>query len=214
MSRIRYRTALLATCMLGSWLGVFQLEASEADPWSELQALRSTLASRPLTADFVQTYLPAGFSAGEEESGQIHLSVPNCLRWDYRSPYPRSFLVCSGTAYTWNEGEQSGRRYHLKSTDEPGLDLLTLSVEELQRRYAAHRSGGNGNLVKLTLAPLAAGSPVLEASMSIDRRTHQLLRLSYRGLEGDTTRFEFSGHQPVKDDTKFAPPAGLQWLED
>lgn len=214
MSRARIRIVLLTACTLASWLGLPRLVASQADSWSHLQALRDTLATRPLTADFLQTYLPAGFTAGEEESGQIHLALPDCLRWDYASPYPRSFLVCSGTAYTWNEGDASGSRYRLEGGDEPGLDLLTLSVEELQQRYQARQSEGGENLIELTLTPLALGSPVLEASISIDRETRRLRRLSYRGLEGDTTRFEFSAHRPVADDALFAPPPDLQWLAD
>jgi hypothetical protein len=199
--------------MLGSWVGPPRPAVCQADAWSHLQTLRDNLADRPLTADFVQTYLPAGFSAGEEESGEIHLAIPDCLRWDYSSPYPRSFLVCRGIAYTWNEGDASGSRYQFESSDEPGLDLLTLSVEELRQRYEALQSGGGERLVELSLKPLAAGSPVLEASISIDRETHQLLRLWYRGLEGDTTRFEFSAYRAVANEALFAPPSGLHWLE-
>ena len=86
----------------------------EIDAWARLEALRDRLEGEDVRADFVQTFLPAGFSAGDEESGILYLAIPECLRWDYQQPYPKTYLVCGQEAFTWNEGETQGRRFLLE----------------------------------------------------------------------------------------------------
>ena len=82
-----------------------------ADPWATLQGVRTSLVEAgPTGAAFVQTYVPAGFTSGEQESGTLALALPDCLRWDYQKPYPKSFLLCGGIAHSWNPEDKSGRR--------------------------------------------------------------------------------------------------------
>ena len=66
------------------------------------------------------------------------------MRWDYTTPFPKSFLLCGGTVHAWNEGDQTGHRYRVDRKKEPGLDLLLLGVDELKSRYQATAQGGRG----------------------------------------------------------------------
>ena len=81
------------------------------NPWDALESLRGGLrAQSPLQADFVQTYTPAGFTDGESEQGRVAISLPQCLRWDYAEPFPKSFTLGGETAWFWNPGEPKGHR--------------------------------------------------------------------------------------------------------
>src|SRR5947208_2649286 len=112
--------------------------AQEADPWTTLKNVRLSLVEAgPTGADFTQTFTAAGFSSGDKESGHLALSLPDCMRWDYTNPFPKSFLLCGGTVHAWNEGDPTGHRYRVDRKNEPGLDLLLLGVDELKSRYQA-----------------------------------------------------------------------------
>ena len=108
--------------------------AGAEEPWGLLERVRDELTRSPRQADFVQSYIPAGFSSGEQEEGRIFIALPDCVRWDYQSPYAKSFLLCEETVWTWNEGETSGRRQQLVADEQQGLDLLRLSIESLRGR--------------------------------------------------------------------------------
>src|SRR5689334_8834025 len=112
-------------------LGVFPILSQTAqppqdtDPWAVLKTVRQSLVEAgPTGANFVQTFTAAGFSSGDQESGRLALQLPDCMRWDYTNPFPKSFLLCGGTVHAWNEGDQTGRRYRVDRKNEPGLDLL------------------------------------------------------------------------------------------
>jgi len=73
--------------------------AAEIDPWSVLSGVRESLvAAGPTGAEFSQVYVPAGFTSGEKEAGKLALALPDCLRWDYVAPYPKSFLLCAASS--------------------------------------------------------------------------------------------------------------------
>jgi len=207
--------ALLACIALAGVLGSPKLSAaqSEVDPWSQLQALKDGLVGDVVSADFVQTFLPAGFSSGDEETGVLHLSVPDCLRWDYNQPYPKTYLVCGQEAYTWNDGEPQGRRFVLESDSEPGLDFLRLRIENLENRYSAELQALDGVRLKIVFAPLDPDHSLVQASVVLDMEKHLLESLTYEDLEGNQTRFEIFNYRPISGPPPFDLPLDIDWLE-
>ncbi len=118
--------------------GPLAAASTTPDAWDAIAAVRGDLAaSGHLQADFKQTYTPAGFTQGESERGKLALALPDCLRWDYTDPFPKSFLLCGKDTYAWNPGETTGRHGRLESQDATGLDLLLLPLEQLRLRYEA-----------------------------------------------------------------------------
>ena len=183
------------------------------DPWAALTAVRESLiAAGPTAAEFTQAYVPAGFSAGEEEHGRLALALPDCLRWDYRDPYPKSFLLCGGEAFYWNPEDKTGRRYPVDRQREPGLDLLLLGVEQLRERYQATAAAGEAGRVEIDLAPRegeAAPKGFASAHLVVDAASHRLVELSYLDPEGNLSRFTISGYGPLAADGLFSPPEGI-----
>lgn len=205
----RYR-ALAAPLLL---LALSSAARAATDPWSSIETLRRALAeSGAQAARFTQTYVPKGFSSGESESGTLFLALPDCLRWDYDEPYPKSFLLCGQDVYAWNRGETVGRRSRVNARQEAGLDLLLLSVEELRSRYEASA----GSAGEISLVPLKApASAPAQASLVLDSTGKRLSGLAYRDREGNLTRFALSEYRPRAAAEKdiFQPPTGVSWQD-
>jgi outer membrane lipoprotein-sorting protein len=193
--------------------------AAAADPptdpaWKAIETFRGNLARRsPFSAKFVQTFLPEGFSTGEKESGRMALHLPDCLRWDYDEPYPKSFILCGDVIHYWNPGETEGQIDEIDADHEPGLDLLLVGVDELQERYtAAMKRTADG--VAVTLRPTAANEFVAEATLELDAKLDRLVALRYLDPEGNRTEFRISGYQAGVATGTFNPPKDVTWLDE
>lgn len=198
--------ALGALLPLSAW-------AADDRPWEVLERSRQELVeSGALAASFTQVYTPAGFSAGDSESGSLALRLPDCLRWDYDEPFPKSFLLCEATAYSWNPGDASGRSQAIDPTREPGLDLLLLATEDLKQRYRARlleRPDGETAVHLEPLAPDEAG--LVEAILVLSGPEGRLGRLRYEDLDGNVTEFLLSDYHRLDDRNRFVPPSEITW---
>ena len=159
---------------------------AEEDAWSALAGLRQRLESAsPLTAEFEQTFIAAGFDTGDRAAGRVFIDLPACLRWDYLGDFPNSFLLCGHLAHGWNEGETSGRRQFIGEGDEPGLDLLRLEVGELEKRYRARVVERDDDLTAIELmAEAGRAGEVREATLWFAADEAGPRALSYRDVEG------------------------------
>ncbi|MCL4837910.1 MAG: outer membrane lipoprotein carrier protein LolA [Thermoanaerobaculia bacterium] len=188
--------------------------AEETGPWELLGELRRRLSTEGAVAtDFVQTFVPAGFATGERERGQLALAVPDCLRWDYEDPFPKSFLICGEVAYSWTPGEPTGRRLRVRAREQAGLDLLLLPTGELAARYAAKVERGPGRLA-VTLEPLTDDLGLTGARLELDPATSLPRALAWTDLEGNRSRFEFADYRGLANREAFVPPAEVEWRED
>lgn len=213
--------ALVAVCAL---LALSPAPASAAedggDAWRLLERVRQSLTDAgPQEARFEQTFIPAGFSSGEAESGRLALALPSCLRFDYQEPYPKSFLLCGSQVHAWNQEDRRGQRSVIDRSSEPGLDLLLLPTDELGSRYQARtrRIGGAGGArmaIDLTPKPGAptGATDVTEATLVVDPESLRLVEVTYRDGEGNRTRFVLGGYRDINPtEALFEPPSGIRW---
>lgn len=214
----RLPASLFATMLLAAPVAAEPATDQPTDPaaWAELQAVRDALAeASPLAVAFVQTYTPAGFSTGESESGTLALDLPECLRWDYAEPEPKSFLLCGDIAWQWNLEDGAGRRQLLADEDLFGLDLLRLGVEELREHYDARVLAREADRVTLRLDPLEPAAEIRDARLELDRQARRLLAISYHDAEDNLTRFEFGDYRGLEvAGGLFDPPAGIEWVAE
>lgn len=205
-------------------LAALPLAASEADEaWSRLSAVRGGLAAAsPLETDFVQSFTPSGFSMADEERGVLAMRLTGadrpdeCVRWDYEEPFPKGFLLCDRIAWSWNPGEQSGRRQTVARADSFGLDLLRLSVDQLRASYEASIGATDGERFEIRLVPISnsAAAEIRDAVLTVDGASRRLLSLAYHDADGNLTRFDLGDYRAVDDpDELFSPPDGLDWLD-
>jgi outer membrane lipoprotein-sorting protein len=173
------------------------------------------MEAAPQVTEFRQEYLPAAFSSGDSETGHLRLALPGCLRWDYDEPFPKSYLLCDDRVWTWNPGESSGRTFHVDPEAEGGLDLLRLGVERLSERYTAELLQATPDGTVIRLEPLETTTEIVRATLTLAAGSGDLAELSYRDVEGNTTRFTFSAPRPLAaEDADLRPPAELTWIED
>lgn len=208
--------AALGTLMLGASLAT-PLGATGAalGPWEALANLRRVLQEQsPLTTRFLQTYLPTGFETGEQEEGDLAIGLPRCLRWDYSSPYPKSFLLCDDVMYYWSPGESTGQRYPIENEEVVGLDFFLLDTDQLRLRYnAAAERSADGSL-EVVLEPLAPSEEVVRVQVVLDKQRERVKSLSYLDSEGNRTRFEIKDYRRGGvDPSRFAPPDDIDWEE-
>lgn len=204
----RFSAALVLALLLPA-----AASAQSDDAWASLAAARAELERAAWQADFVQTYVPAGFSSGERETGRLAVSLPGRLRWDYEVPYPKAFLIAGRQAYTWNAGEATGRRALLEEAEREHLALLELDVEALRGRYSAVVGEVSDEGLEIVLEPLGDAVDIRSASIVLDAQSQRITALAYSDLEGNTTRFDLSGHRIVADEGLFEPPSELDWLD-
>ncbi|MEM7479943.1 MAG: outer membrane lipoprotein carrier protein LolA [Acidobacteriota bacterium] len=189
-------------------------EENALDPWATLAEVKNQLrADGPTRADFVHHYIPAGFPDGEVESGELSLALPDCLRWDYREPYGKSFLICGREAHFWVPEDGTGQRSMVDPQGEPGLDLLLLDTRQLATRYRATAETDDAGNIILDLEPDEMATVLIGARFVIDSRTDRLLEVSYEDREGGSTRFEISGYGPLEKGGQFTPPESILWQE-
>ncbi len=217
---MKFRLFLLLTLIAPSVAA-----AQETDAWAELSAVRGGLAAAsPLAADFVQSYTPSGFNVADEERGVMAMrlvgsgsdTAEECVRWDYVEPFPKGFLLCDRIAWTWNPGEESGRRQILARADSFGLDLLRLSVDQLRSSYEAVVVARDGDRIAIRLEPTggAAAAEIRDATLEIDPSSRRLLSLGYHDVEGNLTRFTLGAYRGLtRPELAFSPPDGIEWLD-
>jgi outer membrane lipoprotein-sorting protein len=213
--------SVLSVFLAGQAIAQTAPAPKEVDPWASLKTVRQSLVEAgPTGASFVQTYIPAGFTSGEKENGKLALALPDCLRWDYTAPYPKSFLICGGVLHAWNEEDKTGRRYRVDRKKEPGLDLLLLGVDELKDRYRATGKAVDGGRVEIALFPKESSpkekgktSELTDATLTVDPSTKRVTGISYHDREGNLTRFDIAGYEDLPRQGRFTPPAGIKWEE-
>jgi outer membrane lipoprotein-sorting protein len=189
--------------------------AVATSPWDLLTELRQNLETKgPITGRFQQTYIPAGFSDGDTESGHLSLWLPRCLRWNYEEPENKSFLLCDEEVFFWNADESSGRHYSVRPEEEPGLDLLLMDVSRLKERYIAssEKLDDGTYRISLTLPPDAEGR--WSARIRIEPVAHRVVGLEYTDGEGNLTRFEISDYQTLQHTALFQPPQDIEWIDE
>jgi len=199
--------------VLGAALGLLAIPLPAVEsPWVLLEGLRAALESAgPLTARFVQTYTPAGFSSSDEEGGHLSIWLPRCLRWNYDEG--KSFLVCGGEVHQWNEDEPGGRVYEIDPTRETGLDLLLVDVDTLRERYvASSQELPDGSKVIDLAVPPEQGE--FRARIFLNPEGTRVSALEYVDSEGNRTRFALEGYQRLEHTALFNPPAGVEWTRE
>ncbi len=172
-------------------------------------------------ASFTEVYTAPGVS--RTESGTVWLKKPGRMRWEYRDPRQKLFLMDSQNAYFYVQGDSQARRTSVKKLDDirsPMRFLLGKSklVKELEALSLAPDviPLQKGNVV-LRGVPKGMQDRISSVVLEISS-TSQLVRIVIFGADGATTDFRFSQIEenvPVQDGLfRFSPPAGVETIHD
>jgi outer membrane lipoprotein carrier protein len=172
-------------------------------------------------AEFTEIYQGEGIA--RTESGTLWLKKPGRMRWEYRVPREKLFLIDSENAYFYVSGDRQARKTPVKNLDDIRSPL----------RYLLGKTKLEKELEGLSLAPdltpIQPGDVVLRGVPKAmkDRvssvvmevsAAHQIHRIVIHGTDGTTTDFRFSQIEenvPVQDSLfRFTPPPGVETFED
>lgn len=188
--------------------------ALAADPAAELSRLaKSFQDGRAHTADFTQSFLAAGFTRAQKETGVLTVQAPENLRFDYHASSRKIFTFDGQTVNFYSEAEKQMVTRRISADERATLPLVFLeSPEALGRAYelSAEEKGSRRDLV---LKPRASGSEIVEIRLSL-APDGSPAGLSYRSASGDRTEFDFgafrAGLPRPAADFRLQPPAGTR----
>jgi len=185
------------------------------DAWLILERFRESLELQsPFSAHFLQSFTPEGFSSAETEGGTMSMSLPECLRWDYDEPFPKSFILCGDVFHYWNPGDPKGHREEIEAREQPGLDLLLLGTADLRERYSIAASVRLAESIEIVLLPLEENEYASSATLLLDSDGERLLELRYVDPDGNRTTFAISDYRAGLDSGTFNPPLDVIFEED
>lgn len=165
-----------------------------------------------LRAAFTESY--AGMGVQRTESGQLLLSKPGKMRWDYTSPPGKIFLLDGKYAWFYAPGDAQVQRIPAKELDDlrsPLRFLLghTNLEKEIDRLSLAPGPGGE---FVLSGVPKGQENRVSKLSLTVTA-AGVITGIDVEEMDGATTKFTFSGelpNVPISPRTfQFTPPAGV-----
>src|SRR5580765_3374087 len=172
-------------------------------------------------AAFTEIYQGDGIS--RTESGTLWLKKPGRMRWEYRVPREKLFLIDSQNAYFYVTGDRQARKTPIKKLDDIRSPLrYLLGKTKLEKEL-------EGLSLAPDLAPIQTGDTVLrgvpkamkdrvsEVVLEVSA-AHQIHRIVIHSVDGTITDFRFSQMEedvPVQDSLfRFTPPPGVETFED
>jgi len=197
--------ALSPACMLSQQkpLGAHELAARVDRHYDQLHSLK---------AAFTESY--AGLGVQRTESGELLLSKPGKMRWDYISPPGKVFLLDGKYAWFYAPGDSQVQRIPAKELDDlrsPLRFLLGHTSLEKEMNGLSLASGSNGEFV-LSGVPKGQENRISKISLTVTP-AGAITGIEVEETDGATTRFVFSSEQPdaaVAPKTfQFTPPPGV-----
>jgi outer membrane lipoprotein carrier protein len=217
MSIRRFITYTLLALFVGAAIPLRAADAAGIaravdEHYNRLQTLKGT---------FTEIYQAPGVS--RSESGVLWLKKPGKMRWEYREPKAKLFLVDSENAYFYVSGESQARKTSLKKVDDVRSPLrFLLGKTKLEKEL-------DGVSLAPDITPVQPGNVVLRGvPKNMQDRVAEILleispgdeirRIVIQATDGTVTDFRFSGLEsnvPVPDSFfRFQPPPGVVTIQD
>jgi outer membrane lipoprotein-sorting protein len=141
---------------------------------------RRYAAISSLSASFVQTFRSASMGQQVVERGKLYVKRPGLMRWDYRSPDKKVFLVnADGTTVSYVPADLSATRSRMPA-DAPHLKLL-LGQSDLLAGFVASEVELKAPMFpgsrQIKLVPRTPEPTVETVYIEIDRRLGSVLRV-------------------------------------
>ncbi len=165
-----------------------------------------------LKAAFTESY--AGMGVQRAESGELLLSKPGKMRWDYSSPPGKVFLLDGKYAWFYAPGDAQVQRSPAKELDDlrsPLRFLLGHTNLEKEMSGLSLAAGSNGEFV-LSGVPKGQENRVSKLSLTVTA-AGVITGIDVEETDGASTKFTFSDQQPdaavAPKSFRFAPPEGV-----
>jgi outer membrane lipoprotein-sorting protein len=160
-----------------------------------LDRLASALRSSPAwQADFVQVYMPEGFTEGTSEKGTVTIAPPARLRFDYTTGSPRVFATDGSIGRLVDPAAGSCDAVRLDAGDWGRLPLAALLDPAATRKAFTVESEGQ----TLNLSPRQANPELAGITVELDANSMPEA-VTVRDTSGTRNRFTFNRWRPVAE---------------
>ena len=192
--------------------------ATPPDARTILARIEKAYTSNPsFTANFVQTYAPAGFAPAAPETGRVMLQAPDQVRFEYDGPEGKLFTFDGKAARQYVAADRQMIVKTLSASDRERLPLLFFeSSEAVLARYEAVAADGENGLTDVSLTPRSGGD--LSQLVLAVAPAGEVKRLVVTDSAGNRTTFTFSqktaGPRRPLSDFAPKPPAGTKVISE
>jgi outer membrane lipoprotein carrier protein len=169
-----------------------------------------------LRAAFTESY--AGLGVQRTESGELLLSKPGKMRWDYSTPPGKIFLLDGKYAWFYAPGDSQVQRIPAKELDDlrsPLRFLLGHTKLEKELDGLTLAPGGNGQFV-LSGVPKGQENRVSKLSLTVTAEG-VITAIEVKETDDATTKFIFGAEQSnptiAPKTFQFTPPAGVPVID-
>ncbi len=153
------------------------------------------------------------------EKGELYLSKPGRMRWDYTQPAGKLFVSDGKYIYMYTPNDKRYERMPMKETEDMRAPLAfllgRLNFFDDFRSFKALPEGRGS--VFITALPKSDKMPYREVTFLVSPNDSVIHWLRVRGQDGSELEFVFEAEKKnpaLKDDLfKFAPPAGAEVIE-
>ena len=159
--------------------------------------LENTLRSHEtFQADFEQFYYSSTITTPLHEKGKVYFKKPNLMRWEYKDPEEKVFLIKDDIFWDYNKEEELLTKYNM-SDEEHNADIISLLSGQvgLLDTYDVEFSPfptDNKNVQQIKLTPKDEEYADSFLLLEIDERTCQINKVISFDWSGNKTEIHFS----------------------
>ncbi len=176
-------------------------------------------ALEDMSADFAQ-FQEDALNRTHREEGHLYLRRPRMMRWEYRTPEERLFVVNGGTMYSYAPADRQARRDSVgESFDDRVPILFLLGRSDLEGEFSDYTSESDVQVpgtCGMRMTPRRE-SEVEEVLLEVDPSTFDIRRMRLRFSDDSISDFVFGAirtNRGLDDELfEFVPPPGVSLVD-
>ena len=162
-----------------------------------------------ISSKFIQKKHLAMFEKTLRSQGKFYYQSPDCLRWEYTSPYEQGFALCGESGLEWNEisGEKeinTAGNPLWRTLAEQLIAWSRLDVDRLREKYEIAVRKKSPLVLELVPRTEAMRGVISRLVLHLDEKRGVIREISFFEPDGDNTRIEFKDTQ-----TNVSLPEGI-----
>ncbi len=162
-----------------------------------------------ICSKFIQKKHLAMFEKTLRSQGKFYYQSPDCLRWEYTSPYEQGFALCGESGLEWNEisGEKeinTAGNPLWRTLAEQLIAWSRLDVDRLREKYEIAVREKSPLVLELVPRTEAMRGVISRLVLHMAEKRGVIREISFFEPDGDNTRIEFKDTQ-----TNVSLPEGI-----
>ena len=206
--------------LLSAWLLVsallVPLRADDLDVKRTLKGIEDRYNhAQSLQVAFTETYAHQGRRTTER--GDLFLSKPRRMRWQYTAPAGKLFVADGKFIYVYTPDENRAEKMSFKETDDMRAPLaFLLGRLHFQDDFREFRTSQDGADISITAIPKSDKLPYSEVTF-VSTPDFTIRKLMVKGQDQSVLEFIFDNeirNPPLKDAMfRFTPPPGAEYVD-